>query len=151
VDLFLVISQGVGLALACGIAFAAVAALLIPGRRPAAIFALLAVVSGAAVFAWSLSDEDYASVPGIFAGAVCGLLGWAAATAFLGGVRARLEARQVSPAGLIFLALGATAVLAAVAFLLSPLSYVVLVFCAWVLMERRKRASEKYEGLRILR
>jgi len=30
-------------------------------------------------------------------------------------------------------------------------SYVALVFCLWVLVVRRRRAGEKYEGLRILR
>jgi hypothetical protein len=151
VDLFLAISQGVGLALACGLGAAAFVAAPLPGRRPAPVLALLAVVSGALVFAWSLADEDYASAPGFVAGAVCALVGWAAASAFLGGVRSRLQARQVSPAGLTFFAVLAAACLAAIAFLLSPLSFVALVFCAWVLAQRRKRAGEKYQGLRILR
>jgi hypothetical protein len=103
------------------------------------------------VFAWSLYDEDYAGVPGLIAGAVCALLGWAAAVAFVGGVRTRLENRQVSSTGLTFFTAMAAVGLAAVAFLLPPLSYVALVFCAWVLSERRKRAGQKYEGLRILR
>ena len=149
-DLFLVISQGVGLALACGIVVAALSVLLL-GRGPSLLFALVAVLMGALVFAWSLADEDYASIPGLFAGAACALVGWAAATAFLGGVRQRLEARQVSTAGLTFFAGAAAIVLAAIAFLLSPLSWLAFVFCVWVLTERRKRAGEKYEGLRILR
>jgi hypothetical protein len=151
VDLFLVISQGVGLALACGIGAAAFVVWPLKDRRLMPVFALLALVSGALVFAWSLADENYASVPGLVAGAACALLGWAAGAVFLGGVRARLETRQVSPTGLIFFAGVAAVVLAAIAFVLSPLSYVALAFCAWVLIERRRRADEKYEGLRILR
>jgi hypothetical protein len=151
VDLFLVISQGVGLALACGIIVAAFSVWPLQSRGPTPLFALLAVVAGALVFAWSLADEDYASLPGVFAGAVCALLGWAAATAFLGGVRRRLEARQVSPAGLIVSAGVVAVCLAALALVLSPISWLVLAFCSWVLIERRRRAGEKYEGLRILR
>jgi hypothetical protein len=35
--------------------------------------------------------------------------------------------------------------------LVPPVSIVALAFCAWVLVARRQRAGQKYEGLRILR
>ena len=150
-DLFLAISHGIGLALACGIVIAAIAAWPLRGRGPAMLFALLAAVAGALVFARSLADEDYASEPGLVAGVVCALAAWVAASSFLAGALARLEARQGSPAFLALFTGVAAIVLAALAMLLPPLSYPVLVFCAWILIERRRRAGEKYEGLRILR
>jgi hypothetical protein len=193
-DLFLVISQGVGLAVACGVrpfpsalvagVFAAgdlgldfdgtdysflesapflvalgvalVAWWLLVERRPplqalSVVAAAIAVVLGALEFAGSLADEGHSSAAGLVAGAVVALLGWAAAAAFLGGARARLDTRGVSPTLLIASGDIAAACLAAIAIALPPLSYLALAFCAWVLIERRRRAGEKYEGLRILR
>lgn len=150
-DLFLAISQGVGLALACGIIIAAFAAWPLRGRGPTPAFATAAVVAGALVFAKSLADEDYASAPGLIAGAVCALLGWAAVASFLAGARARLETRQGSPAFLALFTAGAAVVLAGMAIVLAPLCYLALAFCAWVLIVQRRRAGQKYEGLRVLR
>jgi hypothetical protein len=150
-DLFLAISQGVGLALACGIAVASLVALPLNNGRLMPVIALLTGVAGALVFAWSLADDDYASVPGLIPGGLCAALGLTASSTFLSGVRKRLEARQVSPVGLTFFAGLAAICLAAIAFVVPPLSYLALAFCAWILLERRKRAGEKYEGLRVLR
>jgi hypothetical protein len=194
VDLFLVISQGIGLALACGlrpflpmlvagILAAADAGLdfdgtdyqfleslpflvvigvmaiawwpVIERRRTTvaltAMLAALAVVAGALEFAGSLADEDYASAPGLAAGAACALVGWAAAAAFLGGVRARLESRGAPADYISVFAEGAGACLAVIAIAIAPLSYLALGFCVWLLMQRRRRAGQKYEGLRVLR
>ena len=46
---------------------------------------------------------------------------------------------------------GASLVLAVLAVALPPLSVVALVLCVWLLLRRRRRAGEKYAGLRILR
>jgi hypothetical protein len=41
--------------------------------------------------------------------------------------------------------------IAALAVLLPPTSYLAAAFCLWVLLARRRREGQKYEGLRILR
>jgi hypothetical protein len=124
------------------------------GRR-ALGWALLAVsiALGALIFAGSLAEKDYAWAPGLAAGAACVVLAYVTAQAFLGGARARLSARgETGAAGFLnYFADGAAVCLAALAVLVPPVSYVALAFCAWVLLERRRRGARKYEGLRVLR
>jgi hypothetical protein len=123
--------------------------------RRAVVWPLVAVsiVLGALLFAGSLAEQDYASAPGLAAGAACVLLAFAAAQAFLGGARARLAARGEDESAdyLNYFADGAAVALAALAVLVPPVSYVALAFCAWILIERRRRGARKYEGLRVLR
>jgi hypothetical protein len=115
--------------------------------------AVVAAALGGVLFAASLAEEDFVSEPGLLAGALAALVGFAAARAFLGGAAERLSARGESAAGgtlslivdLVVLALAALAVL------VPPVSYLALAFCAWLLLVRRRRAAQKYEGLRILR
>jgi hypothetical protein len=125
------------------------------GGRRALEWPLLAVsvVLGALIFAGSLAEKDYAWAPGLAAGAACVVLAYMTARAFLGGARARLTARgeKGSANFLDYLAVAAAVCLAALAVLVPPVSYVALAFCAWVLIERRRRGARKYEGLRILR
>jgi hypothetical protein len=194
-DLFLVISQGVGLALATGLrpflppllagalargdvgldfdgtdfAFlesipflAAMVALTLLAtlRRAGAAerelalgIGAAAVVLGALEFGGSLADEGHASLPGIAGGAACALVAQLAASTFLAGAGARLAARgDGSPTSFLLLYADALALaVAGLAILAPPVSYVVLAFALWVLIERRRRAGQKYEGLRILR
>jgi hypothetical protein len=125
------------------------------GSRRALEWPLLAVsvALGALIFAGSLAEKDYAWAPGLAAGAACVLLAYVTARAFLGGARARLAARgeEGSANFLNYFAEGAAVCLAALAVLVPPVSYVALAFCAWVLIERRRRGARKYEGLRVLR
>lgn len=193
-DLFLAISQGIGVSLAAGLrAFvaalvvgllavagvgvdfdgtdfeflqsapwlAAMAVLAVAstvsargGRRvPPVVMAVAAAVIGALLFAGTLADEGRATAPGLVAGAAVGLLGFAAGHAFLSGAGARLSARgEAGPASLLALYADlAAAVVAALAVLLPPVSYVPLALAAWALVARRRRAQRKYEGLRVLR
>jgi hypothetical protein len=115
--------------------------------------AVAAAAMGGVLFAGSLAERDYASELGLLAGALVALVGFMAARAFLGGAQERLSARGESGAsGTLSLMGDAVAlVVAALAVLVEPVSYVALAFCAWVLLVRRRRAAEKYEGLRILR
>jgi hypothetical protein len=115
--------------------------------------AVAAAAIGGVLFAGSLAERDYAPEPGLAAGVLCGLLGFLAARAFLGGAQERLAARGESGAGGTLNLMGdaAALVVAALAVLVEPVSYLALAFCAWVLLVRRRRAGEKYEGLRILR
>jgi hypothetical protein len=80
-------------------------------------------------------------------------MGFFAARVFLGGAAARLAARGESGAGGTLSLMGdvAALVVAALALLVEPVAYLALAFCAWVLLVRRHRSAQKYEGLRILR
>jgi hypothetical protein len=82
---------------------------------------------------------------------ICALIGFVAARVFLGGAAQRLTARGESDRMIVALGdLGAIAI-AALAVLVPPVAYLVLAFGIWVLLVRRRRAGQKYEGLRILR
>jgi hypothetical protein len=120
---------------------------------PALVLASLAVVIGALEFAGSLADNDYAAAPGLLAGAACAVVGFLAAQAFLGRAAARARAGgEEGAASLVELfAQGAALLLAVLAVLLWPVSWVAFAFTAWVLFVQRRRAGQKYEGLRILR
>ena len=118
---------------------------------PEGVWVVVAMGLGGMLFAGSLEDENYFGTAGIVPGMACALLGFLAARAFLGGAAGRLEARGESGGTINALGdLGAIAI-AAFAVLLPPVSYVAVAFCLWVLLARRRRAGQKYEGLRILR
>lgn len=134
-----------------------VAALTLAQRARVAVPALflgaLAVAIGALLFAGSLADEGYAAAPGFPAGAVCAALGFVAAQAFFGRAASRVRGGgEEEAASLIELfAQAAAIVLAAVAVLVSPVAWIAFAFALWVLLVQRRRAGQKYEGLRILR
>ena len=118
-----------------------------------ATWAIAGAAIGGVLFAGSLAERDYMSEPGLFAGALVR----AARVPRRAGVprrrrgaagRARRE-RRGHDAGLIA-DCGVLAV-AALAVLVEPSAYLALAFCVWVLLVRRRRAGQKYEGLRILR
>jgi Domain of unknown function (DUF4126) len=118
---------------------------------PDAVWVVIALGLGGILFAGVLEDEDYFGIGGIVPGMVCALIGFAAARVFLGGAAQRLVARGESDRTIVALGdLGAIAA-AALAVLVPPFSYLALAFAAWVLIVRRRRMGEKYEGLRILR
>ena len=118
----------------------------------AAVAAAAAAIGGV-LFAGSLSERDYSPEPGLFAGALVAVLGFVAARVFLGGAQERLSARGESGASGALEAMvdGAVLVFATLALVVEPVAYLGLAFCGWVLLVRRRRAGEKYEGLRILR
>jgi hypothetical protein len=118
-----------------------------------AAWAVAAAAIGGVLFAGSLAERDYAPELGLFAGALVALVGFIAARVFLGGAVERLAARGEGGAGgtLRLIVDFAALMLAALALLVEPVSYLALAFCAWVLLVRRRRAAQKYEGLRILR
>jgi hypothetical protein len=109
----------------------------------------IAVVLGALMGAGSLADHDEPIVPGIVAGAAAATLGFYAARSLFGRVRARLDpdaqgALPVYREGAAVLAAGAS-------ILFPPLAILVIAALAWLLAGSRRRAGEKYAGLRILR
>jgi hypothetical protein len=118
---------------------------------PEGIWAVVAMGLGGMLFAGSLEDDGYFGTAGIVPGMVCALLGFVAARAFLGGAAERLRSRGEGTGTIQALGdLGAIAI-AALAVLVPPVSIAALAFCAWVLVARRRRSDQKYEGLRILR
>jgi uncharacterized membrane protein len=126
---------------------------LINRRReiPPVVWALLAVVVGlgALVGAGSLADNDHAIVPGIVVGALTATLGFYAARSLFGRVRARLD--RDAQAALPLYSEGAGLAAAGLSILFPPLAILVIAALVWLLLGGRRRAGEKYAGLRILR
>ncbi len=154
-DLFLAGCQGLGLAIAFGMfagALAGVASGGADGNRIVTV-ALLAVASvgGALACGASLRTEDHPAWPGWVVGAAVA----AFALFVVGGVvsAAAGRAREGGSAGGIAAITGAAAlILAALSFSpASPISLFALACLVYLAIARRRRAAEKYEGLRILR
>ncbi len=104
---------------------------------------------GALLFAGTLADRSDVWWPGLLAGGLCAALAMAATRSLVVRVRARLdeEARGALP-----IYLDATAVLlAALSIVVAPISVLALGFFAFLLRGGKRRAGEKYAGLRILR
>jgi Na+-translocating ferredoxin:NAD+ oxidoreductase RnfA subunit len=115
------------------------------------VWALLAIAAalGALEAAGSLADHGHPIIPGIVLGVLAAALGFYAARSLFGRVRRRLDpdAQAVLP-----LYGEAAALLAAgAAVLFPPLAILVIAALAWLLAGARRRAGEKYAGLRILR
>jgi hypothetical protein len=120
------------------------------GRSPASLgLAAVAAVLGALLFAGSLADGGHDSLIGLVAGPLCALLAWAAVSGVLDRARRRLDA--AAAALLSVYADGVALVLAALAVLVPPVSFLALAGFAVLLLRGRGREGEKYAGLRILR
>ena len=109
----------------------------------------IAVVLGALQAAGSLADNDNPIVPGIVGGALAATLGFFAALSLFIRVRRRLDAE--SQAVLPLYGEAAALVGAGLSVLFPPLAILVIAALAWLLLGSRRRAGEKYAGLRILR
>jgi Domain of unknown function (DUF4126) len=110
---------------------------------------MLALILGALQGAGSLADHDYVIAPGIVAGVAAAALGFFAARSLFGRVRRRLD--QDSQAVLPLYGEGSALAAAGLSVLFPPLAILVLAGLAWLLAGGRRRAGEKYAGLRILR
>jgi hypothetical protein len=120
---------------------------------PVLLLGICAVAIAALEFAGTLADEGYAAAPGFPAGVVCAAVGFVAARAFFGRAAARARGGGEEEAATLvdLFAQGAALLLAALAVLVWPVSWVAFAFALWVLLVQRRRAGQKYEGLRILR
>jgi Domain of unknown function (DUF4126) len=114
-----------------------------------AALAGVALGVGALLFAGALADHSDTWWPGLIGGLACALLAQTAVRDLLRRTRARLEpdAREA----LTLYSDGASLLLAALAIFLPPVSAIALAGLAWLLINGRRRAGEKYAGLRILR
>lgn len=104
---------------------------------------------GALLFAGVLDDRHAVWWPGLVGGLLCALLAGAAVRDLFARTRTRLDAEAA--AALPVYAEGVAVVLAALAILLPPLSILAVGLFVWLLAGGRRRAGEKYAGLRILR
>jgi hypothetical protein len=109
----------------------------------------ISVAAGALLAAGSLADGDHPVAPGIVGGILCAVLGFFAARSLFTRVRRRLdpEAQSVLPA----YGEAAGLVGAGLSVLFPPLALIVIGVLVWLLAGGRRRAGEKYAGLRILR
>jgi hypothetical protein len=113
------------------------------------VLAAVALGLGALEACGSIADRSGTWWPGIIVGMAAAALGFVAARSLFARVRARLEPEA---AGALPLYAEAAAVAAAgLSVLLPPLGVVVAAALAWLLVGGRRRAGEKYAGLRILR
>jgi hypothetical protein len=109
----------------------------------------IALGIGALLFAGALAQSTETWWPGLLGGLACALLAATAARELLRRTRARLDpdAREA----LTVYADGASLGLAALAIVAPPVSLLALGLLAWLLISGRRRAGQKYAGLRILR
>lgn len=105
---------------------------------------------GAVLFAGALASHHDSAWPGLVGGAAAALLSQAALRPALARARARLR-DAAEREGVTLIADIATAVVGALALFASPLSYLLLLFEARLLLAGQRRARRKYAGLRILR
>jgi hypothetical protein len=110
----------------------------------------LGVGIAALLFAGTLGEHGDASWPGIVGGALAALLAQAGVRPLIARARVRLSERGAREALTLYVD-GTSLVLAGVVALLHPLGYLAVAPFAWLAMGTRRRAGEKYAGLRILR
>jgi hypothetical protein len=119
-------------------------------RQPWAYgLATFAVVTGLLMAAGSLADHGESVVPGLIAGTLCAFLGYVVARDLLGRTRTRLDSEAAN--ALTLYAEGAGLVAAGASVLFPPLAVIVIGGLLALLFGGRRRAGEKYAGLRILR
>jgi hypothetical protein len=120
-------------------------------ERPPLLYAVLvvALALGALLAAGSVADRSDAWWAGIVAGLACAALGFEAARSLLGRVRRRLD--EQAAGALPVYAEGAALAAAGLSILFPPLAVLIVAGLVWLLAGGKRRAGEKYAGLRILR
>jgi hypothetical protein len=111
----------------------------------------LGIGVGALLFAGTLSEHGDAFWPGLLGGALAALLGQAAVRPLIARARGRLHEHRGAREALTLYVDGAALAIAALTSLLHPLGFLAPAPFAWLLLSTRRRAGEKYAGLRILR
>src|SRR5687768_10928420 len=146
--------QGLGLALSAGILGGALAGAAERGKEMgpiSSVFLTVVVIGGAIMFGASLRAEDHPAWPGWIVGGffaafalvvVRGVVAGAAARAGEGGSHAAI-AGMASVAALALAGISLTPA--------APASILAALFLIYLAFARRRRAGEKYEGLRTLR
>jgi hypothetical protein len=112
-------------------------------------FGAITVALGAAEAGGSMDDRGHPVVAGLLVGAACAVLGLLASRSLFGRVRSRLDAEAAG--ALPFYREAAAVVAAAMSVLFPPLAVLVVIGLALLMAGGKRRAGEKYAGLRILR
>jgi hypothetical protein len=112
-------------------------------------FLVVALVLGALLAAGSVADRSDAWWAGLIIGLACAALGFQATRMLFSRVRRRLD--EQATVALPVYAEGAALAAAGMSILFPPLALLVLAALAWLLAGGRRRAGQKYAGLRILR
>ena len=120
-------------------------------ERPPLLYVLLiiALALGALLAAGSVADRSDDWWAGVIAGAACAALGFQAARSLFGRVRRRLD--EQAAAALPVYAEAAALAAAGLSILFPPLAVLIIAALIWLLAGGKRRAGEKYAGLRILR
>jgi Domain of unknown function (DUF4126) len=120
-------------------------------ERPPLLYIVLvvALALGALLAAGSVADHSDDWWAGAIAGLVCAALGFEAARSLFGRVRRRLD--EQAAAALPVYAEGAALAAAGLSILFPPLALLIIAGLVWLLTGGKRRAGEKYAGLRILR
>jgi hypothetical protein len=105
---------------------------------------------GAVLFAAVLAAHGDSPWPGLAGGLACAALAQFAARGLLTRTRERLAAGAHRDALTVYVD-GVALLLAALACFVPPVGYLAVAFFARLLLSGRRRAGEKYAGLRILR
>ncbi len=114
-----------------------------------AVLIVIALVLGALLASGSIADGSPDWWPGLIVGPLAAALGFVATRSLFGRVRARLDDQAAS--ALPLYAEGLALLAAGLSILFPPLAILVVAALAWLLIGGRRRAGEKYAGLRILR
>jgi len=119
--------------------------------RPPLLYVLgaTALILGALEAAGSVAERSDAWWAGVVVGVACAALGFQAARSLFARVRRRLD--DQTAAALPLYAEGAAVGAAGLSILFPPLALLVIGGLVWLLAGGRRRAGEKYAGLRILR
>jgi hypothetical protein len=113
------------------------------------VLAGVALVLGALLAAGSVADRSADWWAGIIVGLACAALGFQAARSLFGRVRRRLDSQAAN--ALPVYAEGAALSAAGLSILFPPLAVLIVAGLIWLLAGSRRRADEKYAGLRVLR
>jgi Domain of unknown function (DUF4126) len=119
--------------------------------RPPLLYALgaIALALGALMAAGSVADRSNDWWAGLIVGLACAALGFQAARSLFARVRRRLDDQAAN--ALPVYAEGAALGAAGLSILFPPLAVLIVGGLLWLLVGSRRRAGEKYAGLRILR
>jgi uncharacterized membrane protein HdeD (DUF308 family) len=113
------------------------------------LLAVVALVLGALVAAGSVADRSNDWWAGVVVGLACAALGFEAARSLLSRVRRRLDEQAAN--ALPVYAEGAALLAAGLSILFPPLAILIIGTLIWLLAGGKRRAGEKYAGLRVLR
>jgi ABC-type uncharacterized transport system permease subunit len=121
-----------------------------PDRPPLVyVLAVIALVLGALLAAGSVADRSDDWWAGVVVGLACAALGFQAARSLFGRVRRRLDEQTAN--ALPVYAEGAALLAAGLSILFPPLAILIIGALIWLLAGGKRRAGEKYAGLRVLR